>query len=123
MRALHSAQNIYREQDKDGNGTLDYGNLDNLWNHGLLDAGDYVYDSGLWTSGYRVTVNLGASPPTFYTFLGAAKVQTGEANEAGNRAFFVDQTGVIRYTLYVNGTILGPAESASTMSIFPVIGK
>ena len=107
LRALHSAQNIYREQDKDGNGTLDYANsLGALTNASLIDA---VLGQGV-KQGYTFEVVDGGQ--TLFTWSGNADAE--EAGDSGDRMFYIDHTGVIRYTI----------DSTSTFSsTLPAIGK
>lgn len=125
LRAYHSAQGIYREQDKDGNGTLDFAqNSLQLVNAGLLNtpeapavAGGITYVN---TGGY-VLVNPGGGPPTQYIatiFTWSAYSTPQEAGDSGDRYFFIDQTGVIRYSLWA------PAQqSLQSESLWPAIGK
>ena len=100
LRAIHSAQNIYREQDKDGNGTLDFSaSLSGLNDEGLLDA---VLGGGT-KQGYLFTPN-GATKFTW-----SAKCTPQEDGHSGDRRFFVDETAVIRSATTGEANELSPA--------------
>lgn len=109
LRAVHSAQNVYREQDVDGNGTLDYcvvlNDLDN--DYGLLPG----LTNGVH-GGYLFNQNHGTSS----LFLWSARAYPDEVGESGDRWFYVDQTGVIRYCVQVNG-------GSGKVYNWPAIGK
>ena len=105
--SVHSAQNVYREQDVDGNGTLDYANILQLYDEGLIsqaqrpaaDVWSYVLVHGykFFTLGEQQTYaglftwSLAASPE------GEVSTEDSDDWDSGRRRFFVDQTGVIRY--------------------------
>ena len=126
-RAYHSAQNIYREQDIDGNGTLDYAGLGDLLDHNLIDMVDYKWGrsgSSQWTAlrhGYLYTAIYG-KPSLFKwsiwsipeeVFGASGNPISSPGTATGDRIFWVDQTGVIRYCI---GTDYKG-------SIWPAIGK
>lgn len=106
LRAIHSAQNIYREQDKDGNGTLDYAtNLTLLTNAALVDE---QLGSGT-KQGYLFNYT---DPSTMFTWSYVAAPD--ELGDSGDRAFFINHTGVLRYTI---NAIEPPADT------WPALGK
>lgn len=100
LRSIHTAQNLYREQDVDGNGTLDYGRtMIDLVREGLVEGlkpisvGAQDHDH----SGYRYsTPNAYAATP-FRWCIWAWPNDTVSWN-SGDHWFFIDQTGIIRYT-------------------------
>ena len=101
LRAIHSAQNLYREQDKDGNGTLDYsGSLVTLTDLGLVSIG--VSDGGFMYLKQGYTFDVAPAIQTFFKWQAFAWPE--ELNESGDRNFFVDQTGVLRYTVDLGDT-------------------
>ena len=107
LRAIHSAQNIYREQDKDGNGTLDYANTLVLLNDAsLIDA----QLSGGTKQGYEF-LQLG-NFASFFTW--SASCEPEEQGDSGDRSFFVNETGVLRYTIEA---------AAAPKATWPAIGK
>ncbi|GIW71282.1 MAG: prepilin-type N-terminal cleavage/methylation domain-containing protein [Planctomycetota bacterium] len=88
LRTLFTVQNLYREGDRDGNGTLDYADtLTKLLNANLIDE---VLASGT-KQGYVFTIN-GAS---LYTWSATANPEV--PGKSGDNYFFIDETGVIRY--------------------------
>ena len=121
LRAIHSAQNVYREQDKDGNGTLDYADkIGALATYGLIDGqlGGVVLGSpvvGL-KQGYYFYAPAAAGPGAYATLFRWSMASTPEEwSDSGARDFFIDQTGVIRYTIEF--------ETGCAMSDLPAIGK
>lgn len=113
LRAIHSAQNIYREQDKDGNGTLDYSaNLVLLYTHGLVDE---LVGYGE-KQGYGFITNGDSGPTSWATlFTWSANCAPEEQGDSGDRQFRIDHTGVIRYTIEVGGAVAD--------ELWPAIGK
>lgn len=98
LRTLHSAQNIYREQDKDGNGTLDYSNsLKNLYDQGLIDSTlePTVGGIAMVKHGYYATITDQFA--SMFTWSSDARAE--ELEDSGLRRFYVNQTGVIRYSV------------------------
>ena len=89
MRSLHAAQNVYREMDADGNGTLDYANNIQL----LLDANLVNMRVGSKISGYNGVEILGS---TLYTW--SVDCAPEVPGVSGNRYFFVNHTGTMRYS-------------------------
>lgn len=113
LRGLHSAQMIYREQDKDGNGTLDYAErTDRLVDLGLIPLGAqnatypwiYQLSSGYVIAPYETGSNY-ISPFKFYYYAHPATSGTDgtEYNtNVGLRQFSISESGVLRYTVYLN---------------------
>lgn len=85
LRSITTAQSIYFERYKA------YGNLEQLGAANLIDP---VLASGT-KQNYRITLTPTNTPPLIYAY-------TATANPAsiysGNRYFFVDQSGVIRFS-------------------------
>ena len=115
LRAIHSAQNIYREQDVDGNGTLDYADIPaTLADHGLLEPNPGTDWWENWTqSGYKIGQSSGLlNGQTLFIWSMVALPE--RPGDSGKRYFFIDQTGVIRYCLLAQDTIA---------TLWPAIGK
>ena len=94
LRSYHSAQTIYREQDKDGNGTLDYGRWDHLYGAGLISWAHS--GTGEVHSGYKLSHLDGNSAGLF---VWCAYAWPDEPMESGVRYFYVNQRGVVYYTI------------------------
>ena len=124
LRALHSAQTVYREQDKDGNGTLDYAwNTYDLISHGLLPLESYGGGSQFIKTGSYMIYNFttGGLEPSMFTFNAVAKPgpDVGYNSfdwDAGDRQFYINQTGVIRYTSQ-------QTYQSFSATAWPVLGK
>jgi len=94
LRTLSTAQAIYREGDKDRNGTLDYAaSLGDLARVGLIDP---AFGSGT-KRGYRFEI-LEAGEKTW-----SATAVPLVPGKDGDRTFFVDESGVIRFRLSPTG--------------------
>jgi type II secretory pathway pseudopilin PulG len=115
LRTLHSAQETYRERDKDGNGIADYGNIKDLIETGVF--GNTNSPLAYWNSaangpvygwrhhGYYIWV----SPDAWNQWGGAPSGSTWPyksqthwqavahpvAPQAGTRIFWIDQSGTI----------------------------
>ena len=134
LRAIHSAQNIYREQDIDGNGTLDYSNSPyDLTQLGLLpkyDKTGHIDDTyrEFGTGSYR----FGASSSTQFTWSMWAYPQNAAGTYPSNwgeiypdgpqagqgwRRFWIAESGVIRYTVEFS------SNGFLTNTFWPAIGK
>src|SRR5712692_329160 len=95
MRTLVTAQSLFREGDKDKNGVLDYASsVGELGTYNLIDN---TLGSGT-KQGYLFSV-IGA--PQFQWSATAAPAVTGKT---GDRQFFVDESGVIRFTIVAAAT-------------------
>lgn len=93
LRSYHTAQNLYREQDADGNGTLDYArDWDKLAAAGLL--GDAYASNNDQYHGYHFQWY---NESTFFTW--SVKAMPIEYGNSGRRYFFIDHTGVILYSV------------------------
>jgi prepilin-type N-terminal cleavage/methylation domain-containing protein len=90
LRSISTAQNLFHEQDKDKDGTLDYAtSLSELLTNGQLI--DNVLASGV-KQGYNFTILSGAG-----RFTWSAKADPAQPGKSGDRYFFIDETGVIRF--------------------------
>jgi prepilin-type N-terminal cleavage/methylation domain-containing protein len=91
LRTLVSAQAIFRESDKDGDG-LDYSaTLTDLSTHKLIDP---VLGGGE-KQGYDFAVNDSDGDSNKYTW--DATADPVNRGKSGDRSFFVDESGVIRF--------------------------
>jgi prepilin-type N-terminal cleavage/methylation domain-containing protein len=89
LRSMNTAQALFREEDKDNNGTLDYASC-------LL---------ALQTNGNLVDSILGTGTKQGYSFTILSSTQfsyTAQASplnpgRSGDRYFFIDESGVIRF--------------------------
>ena len=100
LRTYHSAQSVYREQDSDGNGTLDYADdWFTLNQAGLLP--DPTVGSTFAQSGYRI---LKASNPVYKStmFAWCQLAYPVEIGISGVRFFYINQSGVILYSTNLN---------------------
>lgn len=86
LKAISSAQAIFQWKDSEGDGTLDYGSLRELSDEHLIDP---VLGSGT-TGGFVISV-------TAAEFTWSAQASP-EDPQRGFRYFYIDQTGVIRFT-------------------------
>ena len=90
MRTLVTCQTLYRESDKDGNGTADYStSLIGMSQAGLIDE----VLAGGEKQGY--TFILLPSANSRYTWTSSAGPSD---SNTGRRYFFVDESGVIRFS-------------------------
>ncbi len=99
LRTVVSAQAMFREGDKDGDG-LDYGTRTDLSTYKLIDP---VLGSGT-KQGYLFST-MGSS--TAYTWSCTADPVT--RGKSGDRSFFVDESGVIRFNSTTTATVADPA--------------
>jgi len=111
LKAIGTAQRLFREADKEGDGTFDYGDLSELGNAGLVDP---YLGAGL-KQGYVFATQAGSSARTFvFWTTGDPSVQGG----SGEKNFASNHTGVIYYTV---GTPLVPnAGDASITGGLPI---
>jgi hypothetical protein len=91
LKTITTSQTLFREGDKERDGTLDYGNLQELSNTTLIDA---VLGSGV-KQGYRFEVRPSPTTPEFLWFAVATPVTPGKT---GDRYFCTNHAGVIYYT-------------------------
>jgi type II secretory pathway pseudopilin PulG/Cu/Ag efflux protein CusF len=100
LRTIHSSQSMFRDGDMDKNGILDYASsLGKLHDAALIDS---TLASGT-KSGYVISI-LGSSDSTW-----SARADPAMPSKTGDRSFFVDESGVIRFS-----TSPTPASSTST---------
>jgi hypothetical protein len=93
LKMICTAETLFREGDKEGDGTLDYGTLDELGRASLVDA---VLASGE-KEGYRFEARPSTSTPEFLWKAVANPIEP-EGYGGQRRSFAVDWTGVIYYT-------------------------
>lgn len=98
LKTIGSAQSLFREGDKDGDGDLDYGNLQQLGNAIGGALVDPVLAGGV-KSGYNFACNAGTNNTTqahLYTWWGSANPTV--PTTTGDRYFWTNHTGVIYFT-------------------------
>lgn len=109
LRTLTTAQALFREGDKENDGSFDYASsLQELGGAQLIDAG---LASGT-KQGYRFELRAGDP----IEFLWAATANP--IGEAGGRSFFVNHEGVVYYTS--RGPIALPADCKRPRGLTPV---
>jgi hypothetical protein len=91
LKAIATAETIFREEDRDKNGALDYGDLAQLTKTGLIDT---CLGSGTY-NGYLFEAAPSASTSEFLWFAVANPIEPGVT---GDRAFCINYSGVIYYT-------------------------
>ncbi len=102
LRTITTSQALFREGDKDKNGTLDYApSLEALEKVGLIDR---VLASGT-KQGYLYRVEQADELRFSAT---ATPVTPGKS---GDRSFFVDESGVIRFRTSPPGARAGPKDT------------
>jgi type IV pilus assembly protein PilA len=96
LRTLTTAQALFREGDKDKDTTLDYATqLSELKTTNLIDG---VLGSGT-KQGYVFDVTSSSAQFTW-----SATARPAAAGKSGDRYFFVDESGVIRFATTTNAT-------------------
>lgn len=113
LKVLNTAQTLFREGDKDQDGVLDYGTLEDLAGVGLIDE---ALASGV-KQGYRFAVRVSPQAPEFLWMATATPVEPGRT---GDRYFVTNHAGVIYYSTRA------PFELADTCEIPPTatpVGK
>lgn len=91
LKTINTSQTLFREGDKESDGTLDYGSLSDLSNTTLIDG---VLGSGT-KQGYLFTVAPSQSTPEFLWF---ATANPASPTTTGDRYFCTNHAGVIYYT-------------------------
>ncbi len=91
LKTIGTAQSLFREADKDGNGVLDYGNLNSLGGSMLIDS---VLASGN-KQGYVFQVRVSPTDPEF---LWMAVASPAVPQTTGDRFFATNHEGVIFYS-------------------------
>lgn len=92
LKTINTSQTLFREGDKEGDGVLDYGNLQELSNTTLIDG---VLGSGTKRA-YAFAVRPSPTTPEFLWF--AVANPTWEDPRWGDRYFCTNHAGVIYYT-------------------------
>jgi hypothetical protein len=92
LKTINTAQTLFREGDKDADGTLDYGALAELSDAGLIDA---VLGGGQ-KNGYVFQVAASPTTPEFLWMAVASPAAPGTST--GVRHFVTNQAGVIYYS-------------------------
>lgn len=98
-RTILSAQSLFREKDKEGDGAYDYGTLTELNNTGVIDG---VLGSGT-KAGFTFVSSAGSQATEFIYFVTANPVVM---QGTGDRSFFSNHMGLIFYT---NETVVSAA--------------
>ena len=111
LKTISTAQRLFREGDKDGDGTYDYGTLSELGTAGLIDG---VLGGGS-KQGYNFVTQSGASSTQFVFWATADPVVQGGS---GDRNFATNHTGVIYYT--VNAPIVPNASTGVISDGIPI---
>jgi hypothetical protein len=94
LRILLRSQAAFRKLDKDGNGIINYGQLDQLLKAKLIGR-----SLGTGTkAGYLFKIKLGAAGDRLGEYLWSATATPIETGKTGQRSFFIDQSGAIRYS-------------------------
>jgi type IV pilus assembly protein PilA len=91
LKTINTSQTLLREGDKENDGVLDYGNIQELSNTTLIDG---VLGSGL-KQGYLFVVEPSTSTGEFLWFATANPASPGTT---GDRYFCTNHAGVIYYT-------------------------
>jgi hypothetical protein len=91
LKTINTSQTLFREGDKEGDGTLDYGTLAELSAAGLVDP---VLGSGT-QGGYRFDVRPHPLTSEFLWFATANPIEPGRD---GDRYFYTNEAGIIYYT-------------------------
>ncbi|MBX3466385.1 MAG: hypothetical protein KF878_05735 [Planctomycetes bacterium] len=91
LKTINTAQVVFREGDKDGNGELDYGTLAQLAHARLIDE---ALGSGT-KQGYRFEALPSPTTPEFLWMATATPVEPGRT---GTRHFVTNHSGVIYYS-------------------------
>lgn len=92
LKTIATAQSLFREGDKDGNNVTDYGSLTALGQASLIDR---VLASGS-KQGYQFTCSPVKGKEQYLWWATASPAEPGKT---GDRYFFTDQSGVVRYSL------------------------
>lgn len=111
LKAISTAQRLFREADKEGDGTFDYGDLTELGDAGLVDP---YLGAGL-KQGYVFATQAGTTARTFVFW---ATGDPATAGGSGDKNFATNHAGVIYYTI---GTPIVPnAGDASINAGLPI---
>lgn len=118
LKTIGTAQAIFREGDKDQDGALDYGSLDDLQQAQLVDS---VLGGGI-KSGYVFFASQSVTTPEFLWMATASPMAAGTT---GSRYFAITNEGVIYYSETAPipldlGTCQPPAARLKSGDIRPV---
>lgn len=107
LKTIATGEAIYREQDKDGDGTLDYGALADLSQYNIIDP--------LLGAGTKQGYRFGAHPSTTMPDqLWWATTEPVILGTTGDRYFGTNHNGLIYYTTDTAGATLDPATCTFT---------
>lgn len=116
LKTINTSQTLFREGDKEGDGTLDYGTLQDLSNTTLIDS---VLGSAK-KQGYLFDCNPAATTPEFLWF---ATANPASPTTTGDRYFCTNHAGVIYYTGLQGNSIDSNVVSCSIPSNLLPVGK
>mgnify|MGYP001326400944 CR=1 FL=1 len=91
LKAISTAQRLFREGDKEGDGSYDYGSLSELSTAGLIDG----YLGAGTKQGYNFVTQASTSSQQFVFWATADPAAQGSS---GDKNFATNQAGVIYYT-------------------------
>lgn len=114
LKTISTSQMLFREGDKDGDEVLDYGNLQDLSQSNLIDV---VLGAGT-KQGYFFEVRVSPENPEFEWVAIANPAVPGKT---GDRAFFINHSGVIWFTQ--NAPISLPSDSEPPAGLNPLVGR
>ena len=94
LKTIQSCQAVFRESDRDGDGSIDYGTLPELAQAGLIDGilatgtkAGYVFEVG------PVRANANTQETMFWAYANPRVLDA-----TGNRAYCTNHEGVVYYT-------------------------
>jgi type IV pilus assembly protein PilA len=114
LKTITNAQSMFREGDKDGNGTNDYGTLTAL---GATQVIDSILGAGT-RQGYLFRASASASTPEFLWF---ATANPALAMSSGDRYFCTQMQGTIFYT--TAGSMAMNSVDCTVSSTYLPVGK
>ncbi len=101
LKTITTAQSFFREGDKDGNNTPDYGTLTQLSDQNLIDS---VLGSGR-KQGYSFSTMPGATATALPIYTYWALANPIDQGGSGDRGFVTNHEGAIHYTSDAPATI------------------
>lgn len=116
LKTINTSQTLFREGDKEGDGTLDYGTLQLLSNTTLIDS---VLGSGT-KQGYKFQCDPSTSTGEFLWF---ATANPASPTTTGDRYFCTNHAGVIYYTGLVGNSVANNSITCSIPSGLLPVGK
>lgn len=93
LKSLVTAQEIFRQTDKDGDGIYDFGDLEDLAAAGLIDAELATGE----VHGYRFTVTPGSDGVKDREYMWWAAAEPLNNGASGERCYFTNQSGTLRF--------------------------